>query len=567
MLAANAAVFLGAHAILRRAATGNGAVDLVFFLLLRLTLVSAVVLVAGWTHQLTPAVLGIAGVAALAFLVFKREHRALRRPEVPNFGKVLPILALVVLVRLLLQVWFFAPYNYDAISYHLTKIPEWVRAGGFTRQMGVDTHATFPAGFELVETWWVVFLHHDALIEFAGVEFLALAAAATFALARTVGLGDRSSFFAALIYVLTPGVQISSTSCLNDVPVAAMVLSIAALLAARAPLAWTVLALGVGVGIKPTTAYAVPGLLLTAALVRKRALLENRLPRVFWGLAATGVLIGFSWYFRNYLWFGNPIHPVGTQGLINSLGKVQIQFGPSPKSGGLNLLELLNHRMADDYLGYGSLLAYISGWGAVAFACGLLALLPTLKERPAFRQVFLGLTVSLLCVLVLVNHDPWCLRFVLWYPAVLAIATVHVAESIRPMQVVAVVGLAYQFIATFFPVDLPLSHVRTLSSMGWRERSMARIFQAECTARTVAYFIREPIHNRGESYLLYQPDYSCRVVYPTGKTTDYLIAEMDREQVRLLYQARNNPTNEPILNQAIRRNLLQPRDARFLSRP
>jgi len=567
MLAVHAAVLLGAHAILRRAATGNGAIDLVLFLLLRFAILSAAVLLAGWTGLLRPLPLGIAGLAALGGLILLGEHRAIRRPALPDFGRILPLLAAVVLLRLLVQVWFFAPYTMDALSYHLTKVPEWVRAGGFTREMGVDTHAPFPAGFELVETAWVVFLHHDVLIEMAGVEFLALGAAATFALARSAGLSDRSAFFAALLYVLTPGVHVSATSCLNDVPVAALVLAAAALLAARAPHAWALLAFGLGIGIKPTFGYALPGLLLLGLLVRKKPPLEARGPRWAAGLAALGLAVGLSWYLRNLAWYGNPIHPVGTKGLINSLGYVQIQFGPSFSSGYRNLIGLIANRVYDDHIGYASHLTHTSGWGAMGFACGFLGLLVALRQEPRLRPLFLGLTASLLGVLFLVNHDPWCARFVLFYPALLSIAVAWVAERLRPVLWVAGAALAYQFLATHFPLDLPFPHARTLAGMGWRQRSMARVFQAESKEPAIAYYVREPVHNRGESYLLYGPDYSRRVVYLRGSTADQVAAEMERDGVRRLYSARRNPPGDPVLADSLRRKLLEWPGGRFFVRP
>ncbi len=255
-LVANAATLLGARAVLRRSATGDLALDVVLFLILRFLLVSLSVLVAGVTGLLAPLPLGLAGAAGMTLLLLLREHRGLTLPRVATLRNLLGAVLAAVAIRLVLQAWFFAPYNYDALSYHLTKVAEWVRAGGFTREMGVDTHATFPAGFELVEAWWVVFLRHDVLIEMAGVEFLALAFASVVALARRVGLGERGSLFAGLIYALVPGVHLSATSCLNDVPVAALVLATAALAAARAPLPWLLLAAGLGIGVKPTFGYA-----------------------------------------------------------------------------------------------------------------------------------------------------------------------------------------------------------------------------------------------------------------------------------------------------------------------
>src|SRR6185436_10496080 len=101
--------------------------------------------------------------------------------------------------------WFFAPYTTDVLSYHLPKMAEWVRSGTLFGERGVDDHATFPAGFELVEAWWVLFLHHDVLIEMAGVEFLLLAFASTSALGSGLSLTPAQGRWAGLITLLSPG--------------------------------------------------------------------------------------------------------------------------------------------------------------------------------------------------------------------------------------------------------------------------------------------------------------------------------------------------------------------------
>ncbi len=566
-LVANAATLLGARAMLRRSATGDPALDAVLFIVLRLLLLSLAILVAGLSGMLAPLPLGLAGAAGLALLVLLGEHRSLVFPKLPAFGALLGAIVAVVAVRLLLQVWFFAPYNSDALSYHLTKVAEWVRAGAFTREMGVDTHAPFPAGFELVETWWVVFLRHDVLIELAGLEFLVLAFASVVALARRAGLGERASLFAGLIYALTPGVHLSATSSLNDVPVAALVLAAAALVAGRARLPWVLLTLGLGMGVKPTFGYALPGIALVAWLVRRGPKAGPAATRLLWTAAGLGIAAGAFWYARNWIWYGNPIHPVGTEGLVGGTGALKIQFGPSLASGFRNLRALLDVRLHDQYIAYGPLLTNISGWGPLAFGVGLLALLVELRSNAALRPLAAGLGLSLLSVLFLVNHDSWFFRFVLFFPALPAIAAASLAARLRPVRVLSAAALAFQFVATTVPVDLPMKHLRVLARMGWRERSMAEAFGARAPEDAVAWWVREPIHNRGECYLLYGPDFAKRVVHLRGHTPETILGEMERSGARWLYAARDNPPREAVLDECVRRGFLRRARGRLYVRP
>ncbi|HEX7900567.1 MAG TPA: hypothetical protein VF950_22570 [Planctomycetota bacterium] len=543
MLVANAAVLACAREAVRRWGTRQGHLDVLLFFVARFLLISLVVIAAGTTGTFNGFWLSAAGVVALAIL-----RPRVSKPRVPFWGYIWTCAAAIVLLRLLLQVWFFAPHNHDALSYHLTKIPEWIRAGGFTREMGVDTHATFPAGFELIEAWWVVFLRHDVLIELAGVEFLLLASAACFALARELGMSEKASAWAALLYALTPGLQVSATSCLNDVPIAALVLSTFALLLAKAPWPWVAAIALLGVGIKPTYGYALPGFLV---LVAKSA--GTGLP-----VGVVALVPGLFWYARNALWFGNPMHPVGSRGLIGGEGTLKIQFGPSLSSGWRNIRALFNVRVYDDQVGYGALLSHISGWGAVAFACGSLALWGWVRETPRAGRVLLGMSVSLVSVLFLVNHDDWCLRFVLFFPSVLAVAAVWAAERMRPVLGLVTAGAAFQFAATFFPVDHRLENAIRLAKMSWRERSVGSILESQPPGvEPVLFHIVEAVHSRGESYLIYRPDYTRPVFYFRGRTIEDLRKSIEETGARYVYCSKVNPRSDPLIEDAVGRELLE----------
>ncbi len=566
-LVANAAVGLGARALARSLWTDDPAIDFLQFLLLRLALISVAVLAAGTAGALTPLALGTLGTLGLAGLLAAGAHRlSPLLPALPPCGPAMKLALAVVVFRLVAQVWFFAPYNYDALSYHLTKVAEWVRVGGFTREMGVDTHAPFPAGFELLETWWVVFLRHDVLIEAAGVEFLLLAFASVRVIASRLGLNNRAGMAAALLYVLTPGLHLQATSCLNDAAVAALVLATFALVLAPASMPSLLLPVGLGFGVKPTYAYALGGVLLLLWLRRK----EPRAVRPRLSVALLLVLLaatpGLFWYGRNALWFGNPIHPVGSRGLIAETGEKKIQFGPSFASAARNVLALAEERVVDRGSPQGSLLVRISGWGPVAFACGILCLLSGLANDLELRRLALCFGVSLVGVLGLVNHDPWYMRFVLFFPALLTVATIKAAPSIPALPVVLLPCLAFQFAATIVPADLSWPDVRTLARMSWHERSAAALVDAQSGLDRIGYFGLEPVHNRGESYLLYQPDYSTEVVHLRSRAPADLAREMRERGVRVLYASRPSLNFPNPVDEALRLGLLRRLGGRFFER-
>ncbi len=543
LLAGNAAALLGARLLLRRCRTGSGSTDALLFVLIRLALLSIAVLLAGLTRTLTAPALGIASLLALAGLLAAGAHRGLRLP-----ARIGPAgwLALAVLARLLLQVWFFAPHLGDATAYHLPKIAEWIRAGGFTREMGVHPHVSFPAGFELVETWWAVFLRHDVLIEMAGVEFVLLAFAATRAMAERLGLDARAAFFAGLLFALVPGFHLSATSCMNDAPAAALVVALAALLAARAPLPLLLLTAGLGVGVKPTFGFALPGMLLLAWLWRREPKAATSIPRpLAWGLAAAGLLLGSFWYARNIAWYGNPFHPLGTPGFENP---VAVQLGPSAGSFLRNAADLMNLRIYDDQAAQGANVDYIAGWGAPAFACGLIALLLGMREDARLRRLAAAFGVSLATSLLFIQNDPWCLKYVFYFPALLAVATARLAALSRPFGTIAACALGFSFLGTMLPYDLPAKDFGTLARQGWRERSALALTGDAVSGDSVGCFAG----HSGTAYLLYGPDFSRRVVYLRPVDDRDLVERMRRAGIRLLYAAPASASQVQIVEEAVR---------------
>jgi hypothetical protein len=522
LLAANGASILGAHCILLRIRMSDASVNFALFLVIRLLLISATVIAAGLTHCLTALALGILGAVLVLGFLLKKTYVHIPKPRLSSIGWVAGAVALVICIRLLLEVWFFAPHTTDVLSYHLPKVAEWVRFGGFTRELGVDDHATFPAGFELIETWWVLFLHHDVLIEMAGVEFLILALAATSALAKRLGLSQRSAIWAGLIYIMTPGLMLQATSCLNDGPVAALAVTSFALIACSASWPVVVMPLALGLGVKPTFSYLVPGILLLALLSRGEP--RDTIPRrmTSYALGAAGLLTGAFWYLRNLALFGNPVYPIGERDL-------PIQSEPRLSSLLGNLGSLINVRLYDRGP-YGAYLDGIAGWGGISFACGILGLLLWTGENAKVRKLAAAFLLSLAGVLLMARGDDWYMRFCLFFPAILAIAAVRLVELFPPVLPCVAIAFLFQFVGTMLPYDLPLKNLERLAGQSWVRRSSSEFFGFDVKDPAVGYFAS----NRGSAYCLYGPDFSRRVVYLRSGSAEALLEDMKRAGITTL---------------------------------
>lgn len=535
LLLANATSVLGAHELVRRVKTGTPCVDFIAFLLVRILLISAVVLLAGVTCTLSLLPLGICIGITLALLLGLRAHRQVPLFQLPPLSRMTLAVAFVLLVRLALQVWFFTPHLGDAVAYHLPKIAEWVQEGGFTREMGVHPHVTFPAGFELVEMWWVVFLRHDVLIEMAGVEFLVLALAGVYALARHCGLGPQASLATGLVFTLTPGFYLSTLSCLNDAPAAALLVATAALVSWRSPWSLVVLAIGIGLGVKPTYGFALPGILLLGWLGRGTPMLSTTSPRCLRAVMVLSLFVGVFWYGRNMLWFGNPFYPLGSPAVINP---VAVQLGPQPLSFIKNFLDLVNVRIYDNRSAYGANVDDIAGWGAPAFALGLLGVAMTFPTDPRMRRLFVSFGIALLGVLLFSKNDPWCLKYALFFPALLAIAGIKLCESYPQLRIGLWIGIVFSFLGTIASYDLPLQDIQALARQSVADRSALVLTSPPVTRRAIACFAEYA----GQSYLLYGPDFSREVVYIRTTSPGDLLDQMQHAHAELLYAW---PTSQP----------------------
>jgi hypothetical protein len=541
LLLANVAVLLGAHWALRRLRTGEASTDLVIYLMLRLGLISLAVLALGAAKLLAPAGFGLAGAGAIVLLVASGEHRRLPRFRLPDVGKGALIFAGILVVRSLLQVWYFAPFQRDALTYHLPKIGEWIQHGGFTSEWGLDLRSTFPSGFELIETWWVAPLHHDVLIEMAGLEFLLLGAAAAGDIARRLEVSPRFAFLAALLYALTPGICLQATSCLNDGPVAALWTATAALALRTVPVTILLVPIGLGIGVKPTYAYGLPGLALLGWLVSRRRAPGTR------SSAAAGMLamlIGSVWYVRNTIVYGNPIHPMGPSGISVQAGHVAQRLGPSASGMLENLVRLADSRIYDHLGPYDPELTWISGWGCAPLAVGLISLFLLLRKDPLMRRLAGGYFVALLSVLSLVVPDPWYMRYVLFFPGLLAVAAAKVAESSRGVVLVAWTALAVQLVGTMIPGKFPLGAVTDLATLSWRDRAF---YQRPELDRVDAVGFLESPGDEVKLYPLYRPDFSRRVVLLRAGSPDELIQVLRREKLSTLVSLKPHPLVGPCL--------------------
>ncbi len=571
-----------------------------------LHLLSAALLLCGATGTLRPVPILTVSLLGLATLLLHHARlrrggegtanarRSMRLSRPSPVALLLGLAALLVLIRLGAHVWFLPPYIWDVQTYHLASVAEWVQHGGFLRFDTPAQRSYWPAGFELFESWFALFPHHDFLVDAAGIPFLALATACVYSVARSLGIERALAVFVALIYATTPLVLLHATSCHNDLPAAAAFLWVVALATDRrqrgGPLAGPMLlagiALCIALGSKATIAFAAPGLLVVALwAVRGPA---DRQPadrhgaldrRLAFALGASALWVAGFWYARNWIWFDNPFYPTDFTlfgKLVFGTGAGQGQQGAFSLGSMVESFAMLfEEKIFDSYETFNADANLMTGWGWFAFVCGLPSVaIGFLISRP-LRVLSVAFVLSLASLFAWVRPDPWNLHFALWMPALFALAFGCLVQWLRPtilrhaFLTIAAACVALSFIGSLDTGRLSPEDWRRMARLDLRRRSSAELglYIGDSYRQTLetlpaqtplAYHVDYP-GDDGWVYPLYGADLSRRLRYlPIDESTD-LAAEVAARGARHLFVCRPRPIAQRKIDQALAAGTLERR--------
>lgn len=208
---AMAFVLAASYLLHRQVRTSRPALNAVGFLGLSIFNVTLLLLmVMGLARALTAAavslVSGLGLVALLGISAIAPGTHGSARQDLRSFAEAtagwwadLPIwlrwltagFAAVSALRFGFLIWALPPFVWDSLTYHLTNVAYWIQAGRIELFETSVVRIFTPADYEVLATWFAVFLHHDVVIEAAGLSGYALAVLAVYASARTLGASRR----------------------------------------------------------------------------------------------------------------------------------------------------------------------------------------------------------------------------------------------------------------------------------------------------------------------------------------------------------------------------------------
>ena len=548
----------------------------------------------GFLAPMPMAVVSLIGLLLMGLHAFRQGRRYLatfeslrerfKCPRVTIVGGLLAAAALLQLLRIAFHVWYTPPYVHDTLTYHLPNVAEWVQKGRIHAISTPVLRSYWPATFEVFESWFVVFLHNDLLIQLGCVSCYLLAVTSVYAICRGLNFGKYLSAGVALLYAYTPSVAIHATSCKNDLAVAGMYLFAMAILVdllrkgdyRSFPLScrflFIVMAFGYGIGTKAYAVFIAPGLILLGivALAKhqlfKKAIFSLHPKKIsstsrfalYTSLTLCSGVLALYWYVRNYVIFDNPFYPAD----FKLFGHLIFGTGATPDPGTSaqpsfsfhsmwqNAQNLVTFKILDRFRIYTDL-NRITGWGWFNFACGVSAVIYGLLFDRRVRLIILCFVISLLSLLGWVFVDDWHGRFLHFFPPVFAIAFGALLICLRirwatvPLVALAVICSLFNYLAVLNVGVFSKDDLQRLMALPSLQRSLvnANLNYGWVTGRAYREVLKHvpedeiigySLEKNDVIYPLYGSDLSRRLHYLPDSPAS-LVDSMNSHGIRYLY--------------------------------
>ncbi|HLF37778.1 MAG TPA: hypothetical protein VI520_07580, partial [Anaerolineales bacterium] len=475
-------VFLLSYSVHRLLRTDRQALEVsswLFLLVFSTTLLMMGVGLVGWLQPAPILLLSSAGIAGTFTIGSLRRDLALIKGDSRFLVKVarlwwasLPfwlrmLTATAVLLstaRFLFLIWALPPFVWDSLSYHLSNVAHWVQVGRIETFETPVVRIFNPANYEVLATWFAVFVHHDAVIEAAGIPAYLLAVLAVYAAARGLGRSRAASWMGALAYGSTPAVILAATGTKNDIHIAGyylLALAVVCDLSFRhegtslrkvlGRMTLFALVLLTALGTKTYILHLAPGLIVIGASARgsdgRRTDWSSRLKSgwqefralarqqrmILIALLGSALFLGSFWNLRNWVVSGNPFYPydvlVGGRAVFEG---PESEFRVSLGELAANLKSFAS-KFGDWQDPIRPDLPNTTGWGWFAYTIGLPAMAWAAIRRPRSRPLQLGFGLSFILLMLSTGPSPWNMRFAIWFPALFSLCFAELADALPPI--------------------------------------------------------------------------------------------------------------------------------------
>ena len=507
------------------------------------------------------------------------------------------IALLISVARFAALILIFPPFVWDSLTYHLTNVAEWTQRG---RIMLFDTSMTriyTPANYETFALWFTVFLHHDVVVEMAGLPAYALAILSVYVIARRLDFSRSASWLGALSFASTPSLLLATTGTKNDPHMAAYYLFALSVVVALSSnhtkserpnllrqLTLLVVTILYAFGTKAYIAHILPGLMIIAIIgvvrgqgwrrwggvlrdsgrqlrnIRRQQLIVLVL------ILVTGMFLGLFWNARNWVLQGNPFYPYGVEvGNEEVLPGAEREAEISFSRLRMNYANLFLDKFGDKRSRIVPDLDSTTGWGWFAYSIGIPALILGFMRDRRVRVLVAGFALSLTLIFFSIRPSPWNMRYLLWLPALFSLSFAWLLDELRKADhqipqiaigILTIITLSMNFVAILNYGRIPLDRFQTMLAIPLLERDAASLRinmpgEYENSLKIVPEdaVLGYNIHTNGFIYPLYRADFAQHLVYiPISiEGTCYDVAEaMSIRGTRYLFVAPEHTSDSVI---------------------
>jgi hypothetical protein len=422
-------------------------------------------------------------------------------------------LFLISVCWIILLGYLFPSYTWDALWYHLP-IAGYIMQDGAIREVPVSSFIDqfiniFPKNIELFFLWNIIFLKSDVITDLSQLLFTIASVFSIYGIAVKLKVDKRKAIYAALLFFFTPIIILQSSTNYVDVAVTALFLMAINFLmndntapsllnsssgkgtARRAPTVMAGLATGLLLGSKgsgPLFAGILSAVVIAQEFIRRFKSPGPAKPGVM-EIAAKSVafylifffvpvfLMGGYWYMKNWVMYGNPVHPMEISFLNITIFKGLYQGIIEPAPAIINELHPVTRPLyvwleKVEYYLYDSRLGGLGPIWFILFLPGIVfsIVYSFMKRNYRFMAVFIILTGAFL-----MHPRNWNPRYVIFIVGLGALSFGLALDYFRKgenvLKMIALILAGYTFLISNSPCVTP-KQIRKFIQLPPMERTL-----------------------------------------------------------------------------------------------
>lgn len=249
---------------------------------------------------------------------FKNEFYRIKKAVLKDKCLLILGFAFLFFIFITIILGIFTPVNsYDALAYHLARVPFWISQGNLNHFVYPDTRVLImPINSELLYTWVIVFLKDDWFLGLFSFFGYLMSIISLYNILGVLGFCERKKLWSVFILSSFASVLVEASSVETEVVIGGLVLSSIFLYLyglkedKKVPIYFSALAYALAIGTKTPSIMAIPGcsimLCVLSYLYKKNEFYKPILEFTKFFVVNFIVFASYN-YILNFINYGNPV--------------------------------------------------------------------------------------------------------------------------------------------------------------------------------------------------------------------------------------------------------------------